>query len=91
MTKDPENPTLCETEEDCAWAAWQAAFDGGKLLPDHDKFVRWWNSYMPSTAQRSLREKMLAAWNQGTFDRREQAHEGFNSWWQQILDSQPSP
>lgn len=87
---DPEKPpTLFGTEKDYAWNAWQKAFDAGALLPDHEKFVAWFDEVYLKLGSFGLHDRLHAAWGAGVQDRNEQCTAGFNSWWQEILDSQP--
>lgn len=89
-TSDPENPVLSGTQKDVAWDAWQSAFDAGKLMPDHTKFLAWWDEFGVTVQWKSVYEMMQAAWGKGVQDRNEQCTAGFALWWQQILaDAQP--
>lgn len=87
------DPILSGTEKEYAWDAWQKAFGisfgGGSILPDHEKFVAWWEVTGSRVAWLSKRELMQSAWQAGVYDRLEQSTAGFNAWWQEILDTQP--
>jgi hypothetical protein len=84
---DDQNPTLYGTQKDVAWAAWQDAFDAGKLLPDRSKFDDWWEQFGTKVQWKSLQELLHAAWGKGVQDRNEQGTAGWSSWWQAIVDS----
>lgn len=84
---DTENPTLFGTEKDVAWAAYQAAFDAGKLLPNVAKFEDWWTMFGLNVQWKSKHEMMQAAWGKGVQDRNEQCTAGFDAWWQSIVDA----
>ena len=84
-----KDPILYCTEKQAAWDAWQSAFDAGKLLPDHEKFERWFDEVYLKLGAYSLHDRMQAAWGSGVMDRNEQCTAGYNEWWQAILDGQP--
>ena len=83
------NPMLFGTEKDYAWDAWQKAFDAGTRLPDHEKFLKWFDEVYLKLGAFSMRDRFHAAWGVGVQDRNEQCTSGFNAWWQEILDTQP--
>lgn len=83
------DPILLGTEKDYAWDAWQKAFDAGELLPDHAKFLAWFDEVYLKLGAYSLHDRLHAAWCAGVQDRNEQGTRSFNAWWQEILDSQP--
>ena len=84
------DPVLFGTEKDYAWNAWQSAFDaGGTLLPDHDKFEKYFDEVYLKLGAYSLHDRLMSAWNAGVLDRNEQGTAGFNAWWQEILDKHP--
>ncbi len=91
MTDPKENPILFGTQKDYAWDAWQKAFDAGTLLPARDRFETWWTEVGLTVEWKDLREMMQAAWGSGVQDHNIACTAGFNSWWQEILDKQPSP
>lgn len=86
--KDPNlDPVLFGTQKQVAWAAWQAAFDAGRYLPDLEKFQTWWREFGLTVRWGHIREMMQAAWGKGVQDRNEQCTAGFNSWWQALVDA----
>jgi hypothetical protein len=87
---EPKTPQLFGTEKDYAWDAWQKAFDAGTLLPDRAKFEKYFDEVYLKLGAYPLRERLNSAWNSGVLDRNEQGTAGFNAWWQEILDSQPT-
>jgi len=78
-----------DTSVEGTWAAWEAAFDAGNLLPSRAAFEEWWELFGRSTQWADVREKLVAAWGSGVQDRVAQCTAGFNAWWQEILDHQP--
>lgn len=81
------DPVLFGTQKDIAWSAWQAAFDAGALLPDHEKFEAWWEMFGLRVQWKDSREMMHAAWGKGVQDRNEQGTAGFDAWWQMIVNA----
>lgn len=86
---DSDNIIIFGTQKEYAWDDWQKAFDAGAHLPDHQAFLTWWDNTALTTRWNDLRGMMEAAWIMGVQDRTTQTGHGFNSWWQEIIDTQP--